>query len=293
MKTTGIYILLLSLLLSAAVCGAQAQEVRRPPLYGIAKMTFRISSFELAKKYYGDFLGFDRAFSYPSGQGAVESYKINDRQFLEFVEDGEAPRKNRLVSISFETDGVRQMKDYLVSKGIVPSKDVYTDGAGNKVMLVIDPSGVPVEFIEYGRQSLHVLSRAKYLPERRIATRLHHAGLYCRQMQDSPAFYTAILQFQRVLRFPPQPEQGEPKILYFRIPESAEMIEHYPTGDENFNHPCFVTQDMQETFSILRDRRTAEALPPPAIGLGKRWLLNLWNADGTKVEFTEPYISVF
>ncbi|MDR2626767.1 MAG: hypothetical protein LBC40_01895, partial [Dysgonamonadaceae bacterium] len=201
--------------------------------------------------------------------------------------------KDRLISVSLETDNVRQMQAYLLSKGIIPTKDPYTDGAGNRVMTVVDPSGVPIEFIEYTDRSLHVMSKTKHLSNRRVATRLHHAGLYCRQMQDDPLFYTDILHFQRVLRHPALAEQGEPEILYFRIPESAEMIEHYPTTDRNFSHPCFLTMDLQETISILRKRRKTEALPAPAIGLGKRWLLNLWNADGTKVEFTEPYISVF
>jgi catechol 2,3-dioxygenase-like lactoylglutathione lyase family enzyme len=264
----------------------------RPPIWGIAKMTFLISDFELARAYYGRFLGFDEAFSYPSDSGEVLSFKINDRQFLEFIEDGEASRKDRLFSVSFETEDAQKMEDYLLSKNIIIAKKVHTDGAGNKALLVYDPWGVPVEFVEYGKQSLHIESKGKFLSSERIATRLHHVGLYSGNMDDEPAFYTQILNFKRVLRIPD--DAGEKaRILYFRLPESAEMIEHYPTTDRNFNHPCFVTMDIQETFSILKERKKGETLSTPSIGSGKRWLLNLTNNDGTKVEFTEPYISVF
>lgn len=282
-----ITIIIISLALSSV-----GEIPSRPPIWGIAKMTFLVSDFELAREYYSRFLGFEEAFSYPSDSGMVLSFKINDRQFLEFIEDKEAPRKERLSSVSFETEDVQKMEDYLLSKKILIAKTVYVDGAGNKVLLVYDPSGIPVEFVEYDKQSLHTLSKGKYLSSRRIATRLHHVGLYSDNMEDEPLFYTQILGCKRVLRVPE--DNGEkPRILYFRLPESAEMIEHYPTTDRNFNHPCFVTMDIQETLSLLRERQRTETLSNPSIGLGKRWLLNLTNKDGTKVEFTEPYISVF
>ena len=271
---------------------SHAQNVERPALYGIAKMTYRISNFDLAQSYYGEFLGFSKAFSYSGKEGTIDSYKINNRQFLEFVADKNASLKKRLVSVSFETENAQKMQEYLLSKGVALDRDVYIDGAGNKVLLTHDPSGIPIEFIQYMPGSKHVKSMGRFLSSERIATRIHHVGLYSKQMLENPEFYTQILGFQLILRIP-EDRNVEPKLLYFRIPESAEMIEHYPSPDENFNHPCFVTMDMQETYSILRTRKKTEVLPPPGMGMGKRWLLNIWNQDGTKVEFTEPYMSIF
>ena len=268
---------ILLLLLSSISLLSFSQNVKRPPIYGIAKMTYYISSFDLAKTYYGDFLGFYKAFSYRSEKGQVESYKINDRQFLEFVENKNASGMDRLISVSFETDNVVQMQAYLLSKGVKLIKDLY---------------GVTVEFIEYTHGSLHSKSKSEYLSDRRISTRMHHVGLFTKTMDDNAPFYTDILDFKRILRFPLNEDEA-PRILYFRLPESAEMIEHYPSDDRNFNHPCFVTMDIQETVSILRERKKDESLGVPSIGMGKRWLLNLNTQDGTKVEFTEPYISVF
>jgi hypothetical protein len=83
---------------------AQTPRPERPAIWGIAKMTYKVSSFDLARNYYGKFLGFDEAFSYSSGLGKVISFKVNDRQFLEFIEDNDAKNKPRLVSVSFETE---------------------------------------------------------------------------------------------------------------------------------------------------------------------------------------------
>lgn len=68
-----------------SICSLVAQEAKRPAIWGIAKMTFLVSDMEMAREYYGRFLGFDEAFSYPSPAGTVVSFKINDRQFLEFI----------------------------------------------------------------------------------------------------------------------------------------------------------------------------------------------------------------
>jgi hypothetical protein len=64
---------------------SQEVVIERPAIWGIAKMTFLVSDFQVARDYYGRFLGFDEAFSYPSDLGKVISFKVNDRQFLEFV----------------------------------------------------------------------------------------------------------------------------------------------------------------------------------------------------------------
>lgn len=78
-------------------------------------------------------MGFDEAFSYPSALGKIISFKVNDCQFLEFVEDRQAKDKKRMVSVSFETENAEQMRQYLKQKGQnVPDKTTI-DGAGNEV----------------------------------------------------------------------------------------------------------------------------------------------------------------
>ena len=264
----------ITIIATSLVLSSVGENPSRPAIWGIAKMTFLVSDFSLARDYYGRFLGFEEAFSYQSDSSMVLSFKVSDRQFLEFIEDKEAPRKERLSSVSFETDNTQKMEDYLLSNNILISKRVHIDGAGNKVLLVYDPSGVPVEFVEYGKQSLHMLSKGKYLPSTRIATRLHHVGLYSDNMDDEPEFYTKILGCKRVLRVPEDPGE-KPRILYFRLPESAEMIEHYSTTDRNFNHPCFVTIDIQETLSLLRERKKNGNTRESFNRIGKKMVVEL------------------
>ncbi|NJK98732.1 MAG: hypothetical protein HC905_30850 [Bacteroidales bacterium] len=164
------------------------------------------------------------------------------------------------------------------------------DGAGNKVFVVHDPAGNPVEFLEWGSKSLHKASKGKYLSADRISDRMHHVGLYSLKLEDNPVFYTEILGFKTILRYP-EDLTLPPQILYFQMPGTAEFIEHYPTDTRAFSHPCFVAKDMQEVIYTLKERRKDETLASPMIGKGRRWLLNIYNSDGTRVEFTEMFLA--
>jgi catechol 2,3-dioxygenase-like lactoylglutathione lyase family enzyme len=265
-----------------------AQQVQRPAIWGIAKMTFLVSDFQMARDYYGNFLGFDEAFSYPTELGKAISFKVNDRQFLEFVQDSDAKEKKRLVSVSFETENVDQMRLYLKSKGQKVPDNTATNGAGNEVFSVTDLSGNNIEFIDFKPDGLHKKSKGQFLSERRISKRIHHVGLYAEKIVDNDSFYVGVLKFRELVRYP-EDKAITPTILYLGMDDCIENIEHFSPNDENISHPCFLVDDMQETIYTLKERRQNETLAKPAIGKGKRWILNLLTPDQTKVEFTEAH----
>lgn len=265
-----------------------AQVPQPPAIWGIAKMTFLVSDFQLARDYYGKFLGFDEAFSYSTDLGKIISFKVNDRQFLEFVVDKQAKDKKRMVSVSFETENVEHMRQYLKSKGQnVPDK-VTIDGAGNEVIVVDDLSGNHIEFVDLKANGLHRKSKGKYLSDRRISKRIHHAGLYAKTIRDDDPFYSGILKFKEQVRYP-EDRNVSPTILYLGMADCIENIEHYSPNDENVSHPCFLVDDMQETIYTLKERKGSETIGKPGIGKGKRWIMNMRNSDNTRVEFTEAH----
>jgi catechol 2,3-dioxygenase-like lactoylglutathione lyase family enzyme len=269
-----------------SVSAVHAQQ-ERPPVWGIARVTFRVSSFDVARNYYGKFLGFREAFNYNSDLGKVLSFRINDRQFLEFIEDPQAASKTRFVAVSLETDA-GMMLGFLKSKGVDVPASTSDDGAGNTVFSIKDASGNRIEFITYSENGLHARLKGMPVSDSAISQRIHHVGLYSKEIRDDDPLYTQILDFPVSLRYP-EDKKLSPSLIYFSTGDGTESIEEYAPNDENFSHPCFVVQDMQKTLDILRARRTNEQLARPAIGKGRRWILNLQNPDGTKVEFTEPF----
>ncbi len=280
-----LFFLFLLLLKSHFLVG---QEIQRPAVWGIAKTTFLVSDFQMARDYYGRFLGFDEAFSYSSKLGKVISFKVNDRQFLEFIEDRQAKEKKRLVSFSFETDDVEQMRQYLNQKGWTVPDKISKDGAGNEVFVVDDLSGNHIEFIDLKKDGLHRKSKGKYLSDRRISKRIHHVGIYAENIKDDDPFYAGILGFRELVRYP-EDKNVSPTILYLGIPDCVENIEHYSPNDENVSHPCFLVDDMQETIYTLKEQKAAYKIGKPGVGKGKRWIMNMYNPDNTRVEFTEAH----
>lgn len=271
----------IALILALTVFCAVASSQSRPRVFGIAKMTFLVSSESLAKEYYGDFLGFKKAFSYPGPLGTILSYKVNDRQFLEFVVDPDAREKDRFVSLSIETESVSGMVDYLRSKGVQVTSPAK-DGAGNTVALTHDSYGNAIEFLEYAPSGLHARDAGRHLGRNRISTRIHHAGLPSRGIDPEDSFWVKAFG-GRVLFTVPD------KIIYFGFVNSTECVENYHPASSIFAHPCFLTEDMEETVQTLRSRGGADSVADPSIGVTGRWLLNILSPDSTKVEFTESH----
>ena len=266
----------------------EGQEIKRPAIWGIAKITFSVSDFEAARSYYGKFLGFQECFGYQSDYGKVISFKVNDRQFLEFVQIMSEGEKPRMLSVSFETDNADQMRMYLGSKGIDVPASVTADGAGNSVFSVSDPSGNRIEFIEFKAASLHKKSAGKFISETRVSKRIHHAGLFSEKILVNDPFYVGALNFRVTWKYPDD-QSVEPSFIYLVIPECTENIELLSSGGAATNHPCFLVDDMQETIYILKERRENEILNSPNVGRGNRWLLNITDHDKIKVEFTEAH----
>lgn len=287
MKSVLVRIFLLAAL--AGVLPARAQQ--RPQMLGFCKMTFLVSSHRMAEEYYGGILGFERAFSYGSPLGRVDSYKVNDWQFLEFIEDEDAASKDRFVSVTIRTDDADGMYEYLLSRG-VEAVPVAVDGAGNKTFSVKDDRGLTVEFTEWVEGSLHGASRGRHLSDRRISDKIHHVGLHLNGLEDTPRFWVEVMGFTEAVRVPEDPALP-PTLVYYAMPGNTESIEQYSNGEpglgSGFEHPCFLTHDIQTTLNRLRERDTTGRKYAPGMGRTRRWLINTSNPDGTRVEFTEPF----
>lgn len=268
-----------------ALCSAVAFAAV-PDMFGIAKMTYRVSSVKMARDYYGRFLGFEEAFCYPSEQGTVYAFKVNDRQFIEFFVDGEAStRKDKLESVSIQVASAAAMRAYLLERQW-PVSEVRTDGAGEKVVTTRDADGNRVEFVEYTPDGKHLQCVGKCLSDSRISIRIHHAGLPCERIDGEDPFWIRLLGGKEILRY--QQEESERGLHYVCIGLGTECIEHYRPCNASFGHLCLQSQDMQETLMTLHSRG-GYPVPKPSIGMTKRWLLNLSSPDGARVEFTEPY----
>ena len=68
---------------------------------------------------------------------------------------------------------------------------------GNISMMMKDPDGHNVEFVEYLPGSLHTKNFGKFLPDTRISERIIHVGVTVADRDAADRFYKDILGFQR------------------------------------------------------------------------------------------------
>lgn len=266
----------------------QGFAIERPAVWGVAKMTFQVNDIEQAWKYYGDFLGFEEAFSYPSESGKIISFKINDRQFLEFAEDKQAKTGCTLLSVSFECDDLSEMQSYLKSKEVTILKEPAKDKAGNETLVISSTEAYKLEFINFKEDGLHRLSKGKFLGENRISNRLHHAGLFVSDVAKADRLYKDILGYTEMWRFKDD-NAAMPNFIYLQIPDCVENIEYVVVDDANASHPCFRVDDMQQTVYDLKSRKGDYPFAKPMVGKGNRWLLNIISNQGARIEFTESF----
>lgn len=284
--------LLMAVIVSTSLFAQGRPGDDRPSMYGFSKVTHRISSEELAEEYYSRFLGFDRCFVYESIYGTAYVYKVNDRQFLEFiVYEGDVAEAGNFISATIQTPDVEGMHKYIASKGYEVS-DIIIDGANNKLFTTKDDRGTLIEFADMNSESKYALCEGNYLSPRRISDHIVHVGLHSGQVVEQPKFWCDVLGFKEHIRAPEN--RDEPMtLIYHSMPGSTECIEGLNRSVDspivrNFEHPCFGVANMQFTLDELR-KRDPSFDRSPSVGRTKRRLLGHANSDGTKIEFTEQH----
>ena len=85
-----------------------APELQRPRLLGVARLTLRVSDLARSTAFYRDLLGFQVIGT----KGPARRFHINDRQSVELL-PGLDPARDRLISVSLQTDQVEGMRRYL------------------------------------------------------------------------------------------------------------------------------------------------------------------------------------
>ena len=184
---------LLALLPIAAICPiAPAQQ--RPAITGVAHIALKTSDLGAASRFYGHDLGFDTPFT---AEGATW-FKINDHQYIAVTPDLKTDTEDRLSHIAFETADARALRAYLAGRGIAVPAALAPDADSNLTLVVKDPEGHEIRFVQYLPGSLHSRSFGKSLPETRISQRMIHVGFTVHDRAAEDAFYRDILGFDEM-----------------------------------------------------------------------------------------------
>jgi lactoylglutathione lyase len=294
---------ILVFLVGASMLPAQ-QPVQRPKILGVAHMAIYVKDLAKTRQFYQDFLGFAEPFTLPKkgGEGGVRIAfeKVNDHQYIEIFNEADRG-EGQLNHLSIYTDNALQMRDYLLSKGIVPignaaSGPIPKGQTGNKNYNIKDPDGHIVEIVEYQPDSWTAQHAAKDMPAARISDHMAHIGFLVGDLEKSMAFYSGILGFKEFWR-----GSSSPRMLSWvnmKVPDGDDYVEFMlydklpaPDARGTKNHMSLWVPDAQKAVDELKKRAAGVGYTRDIaiqVGVNKKRQVNLYDPDGTRVELMEP-----
>jgi catechol 2,3-dioxygenase-like lactoylglutathione lyase family enzyme len=186
------------------------------------------------------------------------------------------------------------MRDYLAAKGVKVPEKVGKGQTGNKNYNITDPDGAIVEIVEYQPDSWTAREKGKFLPDTRISDHIPHVGVLIGSVEAATNFYHGILGFEEIWR-----GGGGAKLSWInmRVPDGPDYLEfmlHGPTPEpEKYgtkNHLALTVPDCEKAVAILKARPAAQnfKIEEVKVGVNRKRQVNLFDADGTRVELMEP-----
>jgi len=264
----------------------------RLPIVGIAHVAFQSSDLAVSETFYTGMLGYELAFKVQEPAEAWY-FKVNDNQFIKLVVVPGITADNRLVEVAWQVSDVRQTRTALIARGLEPTPLVVR-ADGTSATTLLDPDGHLVVFVEYTSDSRQVGALGQHLGARRVSTRLWHTGVAVADEERAREFYEVRLGFEEIWRGAPE---GQPTAWINVRPPGGRgdyleyMLTHGSATRErlgSMHHICLHVESIGEAQQILRDHGLPELeRHQPRVGRINRWLLNLYDPDGTRSELME------
>ena len=279
------------LALSCSIVFAQPSP-SRPPLTGISHIAVYTSDPAAAQHYYVDIVGGVKGADPENPQGV--RYYINNTQFVEVLPLVDKNSHDRLDHLAYQTTDAEALRIYLKSKGVEVPASVQKAGDGSRWFNVKDPEDNTVQFVQPPAHP-HAISAPNLAGHHII-----HVGMLVRSQEKEDTFYRAILGFKPYWHGGMQPDKTD--WVSQQTPESHDWLEYMLTSGPSgggiqdisqhqlgvLNHLSIGVVSMPQTYDTLK---AANRLAPPdaktQIGKDGKWQLNLYDPDGTRLEYME------
>lgn len=282
------------LLLALAAVSCAAQTPQRPPIIGVAHIGLKTKDLAAARAFYGHDLGFQEPFTLdkPSGGLMLTYFKVNDHQYIEVFPELKTEDEDRLSHIAFETTNIQQLRDYLAAHDVKVPAALKPGLDGNVSMMLKDPDGHNVEFVQYMPGSLHSSNFGKFLPATRVSDHIIHVGVTVKDRAAADHFYKDVLGFREMWHGGMKDDQTD--WIDMRVPDGSDWLEYMlktgnltPKSRGVLNHLALGVPSVDTSYKALA-ARGMQIAQPPKIGRDGKWQLNLYDPDLTRAELMEP-----
>ena len=264
------------------------------PITGLAHVGFMVSDLERARSFYTGVLGYHDIYDLKDSAGkvAMAFFKINDDQCIEISPGLPANQIIRFTHVALSTSNIEKLHAMLQARGLQIG-DIQTGRDGNRNFGLKDPENHIVEFVQYMPGSMLSQTRGKYL-QGRISRHLYHTGITVAHEDIMLAFYRDKLGFVEFWRGGPAGEKTA--WINLRTPgtrgDYVELMLYSgtPTREQygSMHHICLEVPDIQAARKTALARHYSDPKIQPRVGRNRKWQLNLFDPDGTRVELMEP-----
>ncbi len=277
-----------------ALCGQTSTptSVERPPIVGVAHIGLKVADLNAADNFYGHVLGFDHfSLDKPTGGLMLNYYKVNDHQYIEIYPTLKSESEDRMTHFAFETSNIQQLRDYLAAHDVKVPASLKAGLDKNVSMMIKDPEGHDVEFVQYMPGSLHSDNFGKLLPETRVSQRMIHVGVTIHDREAADRFYKDVLGFKMIWQG--GKTDTEVDWVDMRVPEGQDWLEYMlnvqnPTPKQLgvMHHLALGVESIQPAYKTILSRGYTPP-QPPKIGRDGKWQLNLYDPNFTRAELME------
>ncbi len=264
---------------------AWAATPARPPVTGVSHLAVYAADTAKTELFYVHDLGAVKMADPENPDGA--RYYFSPLQFVEVLPLPATAGLNRMDHIAFNTADAGAMRRYLAAKKIVVPKTVTKGADGSQWLVVKDPEGVTVQFVQ-PPATLPAVAVNPLFPH------IIHVGAVIRDRALEDTFYRDILGFKPYW-FGGMKDDAPPQWVSQQVPDGTDWLEYMVTANTLtqaqmgvLNHIALGVPNMEATYTALwiGDRLQGQSALPK-IGRDAKWQLNLLDPDGTRAEVME------
>ena len=242
-----------------------------------------------SERFYTRVIGWEQVPA--AGAHSGVRFYANHQQYIELLTPADPGMTDRLAGFGFVTANAEQLRRFLGAHGVAVPANVTTGSDGSRSFLVHDPAGNKVEFTQLGSHPVP----APAVLSGRLSTHIMHLGFVARDRAALDGFYKNLLGF--TLYWQGSAKPGNPDWVMMQVPNGTDWIEYMlylppaPSRGQlaSANHfsPGVVSIDVLYKRLLAQGWTPSAKEKPPLLALDGKWQLDLFDPDGTRVEFME------
>ena len=268
---------------------AQKTLAARPAITGISHMTFYADDIAKSETFYTSVLGWEQIPA--AGAGSGVRFYANHQQYIELISPPRPGMVNRLCGFGLVTSDAEALRKFLAAHGVAVPGSVTIEHDGSRSFLTHDPEGNNVEFTQLGS---HPPPAPRDISQR-LSSHIIHAGFVARNRAALDHFYKDLLGFH--LYWQGGAAAGHTDWVMMQVPDGTDWIEYMlylpaepargQLASANHFSPGVVSIAELNRRLIAQGWKPTAQERPPLLGLDGKWQLDLFDPDGTRVEFME------